>query len=121
MHKTSKNKNHDIKILPHGKNDPPASTSTNWPRAAPRQDPGPLMGWRGPRLNVSRLASTGARTPKTYFPLTRGHHGGTATGQWPRRHSLNLVGGGWGQETARPYAGTGGVSAQEWRGEDSLC
>jgi len=62
--------NYNVKILPHGKNNPPIGPSTSRPRATPRRDPGLLLGRRGPRLHTSRLASTEASAPTASFPLT---------------------------------------------------
>ena len=87
--KTSKTGITTLKALPHRKGDPPASTSTSWPRAALCRDPGPLMGRRRPRLGVSCRANARARTPTIFLPLIRGR--GTATGQRPRHRRLSPV------------------------------
>jgi hypothetical protein len=70
--------------------------------------------WRAPGLALLRLASPlleAAARSRVNSPVAR---------DLARSPAFD-AGGGWGRGTVRPCTGAGGVSAREWRGDDSLC
>ena len=81
--------NHGMKTLPYRKDDPPSGPTASRPRAAARCGPWLLQDRHGPRLHSPYLTIVGTGAPPMPSSLARGHYGGAASSQRPRRRGFD--------------------------------